>query len=341
VVSIAAGESHSLLLKADGTVAACGNHDDWPYSNPWEFPIVVPSGLSNVIAVSGGDAFSLALKADGTVVAWGVNTGGQTNVPIGLSNVVAIAAGARHSLALRADGTVVGWGTGFWVDSVSNVVAVAAGRNNSLVLDADGKVTAWGLAGSAPNPSTLSNVVAIAAGDNGNFSGYISWAVLQADGRVLAGSPFGYLVGPYLSNVVAIAASRGSDHHISLALMRNGGVAALPWGYNFYASQGQPLLPAGLTNVAVVAAGETHNLVLVGNAPPVTSALLVNPNWTTNGFSLSLPTDCGRVYRLEYNDAISNSNWTGLPLVAGNGFLRTLVDASATGAPRYYRVRRW
>ena len=186
-----------------------------------------------MVAIATGYEHSLLLKADGTVVAWGVNTGGQTNVPAGLTSVVSISAGARHNSALKADGTVVGWGTGAWANGLSNVVAVAAGRGNSLVLKADGKLLAWGLAGSSPDPTALSNIVTVAAGNNNAFFGYISWMALQADGRVVAGSQYGSFLGPLLSNVVAISASRGTDHHISLALMKNGTVAALPWGFNF------------------------------------------------------------------------------------------------------------
>jgi len=168
---------------------------------------------------------------------------------------------------------------------LSNVVAIAAGGGNSLVLKADGKVMGWGLAGACPDPASLSNIVAIAAGDNGPALGYISWMALQADGRVVAGSQHGYSLGPYLSDVVAIAASRGTDHHISLALMRNGSVAALPWGFNFYASQGQPLVPAGLANVVAVAAGNDHNLALIGSGPPYLLNRLVSRTAVMSGNS--------------------------------------------------------
>ncbi|MFN5927759.1 MAG: RCC1 domain-containing protein, partial [Roseiflexaceae bacterium] len=96
------GGSHSLALKANGTVVAWGLNSSGQ-SN-------VPSGLSNVVAIAAGGSHSLALKSDGTVVAWGYNGSGQSSVPSGLSNVVAIAAGGSHSLALKSDGTVVGWG---------------------------------------------------------------------------------------------------------------------------------------------------------------------------------------------------------------------------------------
>jgi alpha-tubulin suppressor-like RCC1 family protein len=61
VVAIAAGSSHNLALKADGTVAAWGFYG---LTN-------VPLGLTNVVAIACGSFHSLALKSDGTVAAWG------------------------------------------------------------------------------------------------------------------------------------------------------------------------------------------------------------------------------------------------------------------------------
>ena len=90
-VAVAAGNLHSLALRADGTVAAWGDKGFGQTT--------VPSGLSNVVAIAAGGYHSLALRADGTMAAWGDNADGETNVPSGCSSVVAIAAGDFHSLA--------------------------------------------------------------------------------------------------------------------------------------------------------------------------------------------------------------------------------------------------
>ena len=91
VTAVAAGDSHSLALRSDGTVVAwgCGTGaSDFGQCS-------VPSGLSGVTAIAAGASHSLALKGDGTVVAWGCLGGdyGQCSVPGGLSGVTAIAAG--------------------------------------------------------------------------------------------------------------------------------------------------------------------------------------------------------------------------------------------------------
>ena len=99
VVAIAGGDSHSLALKSDGTVAAWGGQTS------------IPARLTNVVAIAAGSTHSLALRADGTVVAWGLEPIGNPTPPPWLSNVVAISTETWHNLALRADGTVVAWGS--------------------------------------------------------------------------------------------------------------------------------------------------------------------------------------------------------------------------------------
>jgi len=122
VVAIAAGQYHSLALKADGTVVGWGAGtfvaDPEDYVNYGQ--IIIPAGATDVVAIAAGGFHNLALKADGTVVAWGDDYFGEATVPATASNVVAIAAGGStadgpnvgHSLALKADGSVIGWGTG-------------------------------------------------------------------------------------------------------------------------------------------------------------------------------------------------------------------------------------
>ena len=86
VVSIAAGWSHSLALKADGTVVTWGQDS-------------VPSAVADVTGIAAGYGSSWVLKRDGTIVAWGRMVTGlySPEPPPGLSNVVAIAAGPRAS----------------------------------------------------------------------------------------------------------------------------------------------------------------------------------------------------------------------------------------------------
>ena len=214
-------------------------------------------------------------------------------------------------------------------------MAIAGGRGNSIALKADGTVAAWGNGNTGV--AGLSNIVAIGGRDN---CCYGSWEALQADGGVMYGTVFSGAYGPFGSNIVAISTSRGTDGSVSLSLYQDGTVAGS--GYNFDGSVGGgPLVIPGLSNVIAVASGDYVYLVLIGNGPPALGPPLISFGKDANGFAVSVTTRSGRVYRLEYKDALEDSDWIGLPLVAGNGGVRTLSDSTAGGAQRFYRVRHW
>ena len=69
--------------------------------------------------------------------------------------------------------------------------------------------------------------------------------------------------------------------------------------------------------------------------------MLTSPSFNTKTFGVSLPSQSGKVYVLEYKNAVSDTNWTLLPLVPGNGSTLRLIDPTATNAQRVYRVQRW
>jgi len=325
-MAIAAGANYSMALRPGGTIAL------------WGFGF---HGLSNelasltgVIAIASGSSHVLALRADGAVVAHGYNGYGQTNVPSDLQNAVAIAAGYNFSAALQADGIVKAWGAHEAGQTnvppgLNNVVAISCGQAHVLALRADGTVALWG-ANYAPTnvPTGLTGVTAIAAGRFHNLA-------LRSDGTVAA---WGYggngqtAVPVGLSNVVAIA---GGNNH-SVALLRDGTIRA--WGWN---GSGQTDVPPGLSNVLAIASGTDHCLALLGESPPEIRPLLERPVKSAGSFQVSLRTRSGRVYSLEHTPSLSNSNWTPLPLVPGNGGLQVLVDPTATSAQRYYRVTQW
>ncbi len=331
------------------------------------------AGLTNIIAIAGNGSSSidscLALKANTTVVHWprtnlvtisnilAVASGGteatamlltisntavellQDDViePIpGFTNLVAIAPDGYTPLAIRTNGTLVfggqfgAGGPPNLITNIINAVAVTEGAGWSMVLKADGTVTAFGsnIYGQTNVPPSVTNVIAIAAG-------YYHGLALKSDHTVVAWGLNGNNqtnVPASLTNVVAIAAG---EYH-SLALRANGTVVA--WGNNL---NGQTNVPPGLTNVIAIAAGALHSMALIGNGPPVSSTVLAAPGVSTNGFSLFVPAQSGRVYVLQYKDSLSDTNWISLPLVPGNGGTLLLTDPFPTNQQRFYRVQTW
>jgi alpha-tubulin suppressor-like RCC1 family protein len=183
-IAVAGGGRLSLVLKADGTVAAIGMKDNGSnMPTTQEHALKIPAGLTGVIAIAAGWDHALALKSDGTVVAWDGNQYGESTVPAGLSGVVAIAAGQDHSIALKSDGTVVAWGRNNFgqctvPSSVTNVVAIASGDNESYALKKDGSLVYWGSFGSNEVVSSGSGVIAISAGAS-------HLLMLKSDGSLL------------------------------------------------------------------------------------------------------------------------------------------------------------
>jgi alpha-tubulin suppressor-like RCC1 family protein len=281
---IAAGESHSMALKKDGTVWAWGDNGYGQLgistsSGVKRTPVKVhgPGNdtvnyLTGITDVDVGDLHSLALKNDGTVWAWGDNQSGQLggdlphSAPVqvkGLAEVIDVEAGEDHNLAVKKDGTVWAWGNNmdgqlgdgnYFTESrtpvlvsggtFTGVVDVAAGAHHSLAVKDDGTVWAWG--GNAHGQ----------LGDNTVKDHHTPVQVTTSSGLK--------------SRVVDVAAGQ----YFSLALTEDGSVWA--WGGNSYGQLGddtvkdrhlpvQVYTGSGLYNggfVTDVDAGLHHSLAL-------------------------------------------------------------------------------
>jgi RHS repeat-associated protein len=221
ITAIAAGTSHLLALKSDGTVWAWGYNSNGQVGNNATTDVLVPvqvQGLSGAVGISGGYTHSMAVRSDGTVWAWGYNGYGQlgnntvtdahvaTQVP-GLAGVTSVSAGFFHTLALKADGTVSAWGYNAYgglgnnsttdshvpvaVPGLTTVATVAAGSYHSYVLNHDGTVWDFGLNnyGQLGNGTTTDSHVPIAIGlanATGLAAGYIHVLVPRADNTLTA-----------------------------------------------------------------------------------------------------------------------------------------------------------
>jgi alpha-tubulin suppressor-like RCC1 family protein len=171
---VAAGASHVVALKQDGTLWTWGANasgqlgDGTTETRPR--PIQVGSD-TDWLAVAAGEQHTLALKRNGTLWGWGssgvgelglgFSTSARSPTPIGTnSNWVSIACGGRHSVALRADGTL--WLTGrnaygqlgdgstsprlgfAQLGAGTNWFQIAAGTEHTLALQTDRSLWAWG-----------------------------------------------------------------------------------------------------------------------------------------------------------------------------------------------------
>lgn len=288
-VAVSGGMSHGLALRADGTAVGWGGNflgeatdSSTPYPGMTNGAVTIAGQvLSNLTAIAAGRFHSLGLKRDGAVVAWGANESGQAAVPEGLSDVVAIAAGGNHSLALKRDTTVVAWGQRNDPPSgLSNVVAIAVGGEMSapgVALMKDGTLAEW-TPGAGPERTrvVVSNAVAVVAGArhclallrDGTVFGWGFNGTGEATGMPTTTGSYsssGNVVigGQPLSHVLGIAAGNG----YSLALKRGGTLVAWGrWDNGLYPAT----VPAGLSNIVAIAAGESFCLAIATNAAPFT-----------------------------------------------------------------------
>ena len=290
VVAVAAGDEHTVVLQADGSVRAWGRSGYWYmrwFWLVWQFSsegqTQPPPDLGPVVAIAAGRAHTLALQADGTLRAFGRNGVhfyddypswraeyfhiGQCDVPEDLGTVIAFDGGHEHSVALLADGSIRCWGAGTESPPSPNLpyhagqsivpagaepaVAIAAGGYHTVALGVDGVIRSWGA--QSVVPSDLGPVVAIAAGDRHT-------AALLADGRVRR---WGHNLGPQCTipaqdpPIVAIDA-RGNR---TLARLADGQI--LVWA-SCDPTMVEPL-PGRHGAPIQVAAGSEHSLVLFEN----------------------------------------------------------------------------
>ncbi len=329
VIAIAAGQSHSLALTADGTLAAWGANSYGQLGNGTSTTCLLPvlvdtTGVlvgKRVVKIAAGYNHSLALCSDGTLAAWGYNASGQlgnntsitSNVPLLVAQtsalagmtVVAIAAGSDHSLALCADGSLVTWGSNSSLqlgDGTSN-------SRNSPVRVIPGTV----LGGKT--------VVAISAGAQHNLvlcaDGTLAGWGYNSNGRLGNGESNNYKSTPVavdqtgvLLGKTVITLSGGNSH--SLVGCSDGSLAA--WGSNSYGQLGDGTTTERWTPVLVTRTG-----VLAGK--------LVTGITTGNGHSLACCAD-GTVAAWGYN----SYGQLGTNLKSGSSLLNSSVPALIDGS---------
>lgn len=114
--SIAAGRSHFVLLKSDGTVLTVGNNSFGQLGNgslTGSSTAIQLTGLVDIVSVGAGEYSSYAVDVNGDLYVWGNNSNGQLGlgdfnnrlVPTvaTLENIVSVQGGANHTVFLNSN----------------------------------------------------------------------------------------------------------------------------------------------------------------------------------------------------------------------------------------------
>ena len=172
---IAAGGTHTLALREDGTVWSWGDNASGQLGDGTRenrlYPLPV-EGLTNIVHISADIGTSVAIGADGRMWVWGADSVGSTTFRtrpylVSLSNnsgTVAADVGSGVVLTMRSNGEAWARGGGRQMGTSSatsnlgrvlietrnpvvpldNVVSVAVGSFHSLAVRGDGSVWSWG-----------------------------------------------------------------------------------------------------------------------------------------------------------------------------------------------------
>jgi hypothetical protein len=150
--------------------------------------------------------------------------------------------------------------------------------------------------------------------------------------NVPSGTPVALLVstGPSVPNVVNLTQTAAANAIISAGLsvgtISNAPDGIVPAGS--VVSQD----PAPATSAPI---GSPVNLVV---SLGVTVPLVSEVTCQDGVFQASVPTLSGRLYTLQFIDDLTETNWTDLQSLSGDGTMRVLIDTSVTNRQRFYRV---
>ncbi|RFC54035.1 T9SS type A sorting domain-containing protein [Brumimicrobium aurantiacum] len=208
-VKIAPSHYFTLALKADGTIWAWGQNNNYQLGNspatPEQiFPIQVGTDTDWVEIATGTNDTSFGIKSDGTIWGWGSNPSSiivmgsstytvATPTQVGTdTDWVTMSIGGAHILAQKQDSTLWSWGGGNGLGlggspTVTNTpqqistdkwISFSTGSASSYGIKSDGTLWAWGVNtfGQLGDGTTTNRLIPIQIGTDTN------WSTVQARG---------------------------------------------------------------------------------------------------------------------------------------------------------------
>ncbi|MBC8094172.1 MAG: hypothetical protein H7Y43_00015, partial [Akkermansiaceae bacterium] len=267
-----------------------------------------------------GEVHALAVQPDGNVIAGGrfsfagrtnivrLDTNGVVDPTFNPSFAVRDVFQSVNSLALQPDGKIV---LGGLFENVGSVM-----RTNLARLNADGT-----------DDTNFNNINL-----GGAIAGKVNAVLLQPNGKIIVGGIFGTVNGLTYNRLARFDTNGVLDAQFIIGAGANDEITDLLL---------QPDGKIWLAGLFTTFDGKPRVQLarIYGDAPPPAAPLIASPILSGTSFSCTVSTVVGLTYTLEYKDALSDSMWSFLPPVAGDGTVKTLIDPTSTGSNRFYRVR--
>ncbi len=209
VISISAGNTHSLALCADGTLSSWGYNPRGQLGTGGTSPSLLPvaanlSGFTSPVGLASGSSHGLVRFKDGSIAAWGENTKGQLgdgtitqrNIPVALNvrslnidsrfmMMLSSGSAANHSLAVVALPELDAATRKIW-PQIQQIHALVA--DVDLIRYAFGIAPGEDIAGKQPQPGWVENRFGVSFSEPAGVSGIVygaEWsATLQPDGWI-------------------------------------------------------------------------------------------------------------------------------------------------------------
>ncbi|MDB6029458.1 MAG: hypothetical protein JWM68_5681 [Verrucomicrobiales bacterium] len=168
-----------------------------------------------------------------------------------------------------------------------------------------------------------------------NFVGYadekIQCATLDANGKILLCGEFTAVDGVSRTSIARMNADGTLETTFS-ANVDNWAWMILPQ------PDGKILLSGGFSTVDGQPRSGIARFLSSTNAAPFVRPQMISSHRTNNTFSTVATTVSGKTYTLQYINSFSQTNWSSLSPVSGDGTVKTFNDTNATVSNRFYRI---
>lgn len=197
----------------------------------------------------------------------------------------------------------------------------------------DGKMV---VGGHTINPNSVFQQEIVRLNSNGSYdttfntdgsgaNDKVESVAVQSDGKLVMGGYFSLYNGTGVQNIARLNEDGTLDPSFTAE------VDSWIWTV-LVQNDGKILICGGFNNVN----GASRNGI--ARLTPLSAPNLFNAKRFPDRFEVSVFSQSGKTYGLQYKDSLNSSNWISLPSVSGDGSIKTLTDLEPPNTNRFYRV---